>query len=130
MSENLEIYEKAKKIRKTILKLIYEAGSGHPGGSLSIADIMAVLYFSEMRIDSSSPNDSNRDRFVLSKGHCAPALYAALKERGFLTDDDMKNFRQVGGILQGHPDMKHIPGVDMTTGSLGQGLSAACRNGY
>jgi transketolase len=128
-NKNLEIYEKAKAIRKGILKLTYEAGSGHPGGSLSIADILAVLYFHEMRINPLNPQDSNRDRFVLSKGHAAPALYSTLKERGFLTDDDMKNFRQVGGVLQGHPDMKHINGVDMTTGSLGQGISAACRNG-
>lgn len=102
---------------------------GHPGGSLSIADIMAVLYFSELKINPDLEKDLNRDRFVLSKGHAAPALYATLKEKGFLTEADMKNFRQVKGILQGHPDMKHIKGVDMTTGSLGQGLSVAVRNG-
>jgi transketolase len=103
---------------------------GHPGGSLSIADIMSVLYFYEMRINPLTPQDPDRDRFVLSKGHAAPALYGALKERGFLNDEEMIGFRQVGGILQGHPDMKHIPGVDMTTGSLGQGISSAVRNGY
>ncbi len=112
-------------IRKEILKLTFEAGSGHPGGSLSIADIMTVLYFREMNIDSADSKNINRDRFVLSKGHAAPALYATLKERGFLTENEMKDFRQVNGILQGHPDMKHINGIDMTTGSLGQGISTA-----
>ena len=124
-SKKHEIYERAINIRKEILKLSFEASSGHPGGSLSIADIITVLYFSEMRVNLNSEKDLNRDRFVLSKGHSAPALYAVLKEKGFLSDEDMKNFRQVNGILQGHPDMKHIKGVDMTTGSLGQGISAA-----
>lgn len=113
----------AKEIRKEILKLTYEASSGHPGGSLSIADIMAVLYFSEMNVTDIKSGD--RDRFVLSKGHSAPALYATLKEKGILTEDNMKNFRQVDGLLQGHPDMKKIPGIDMTTGSLGQGISSS-----
>lgn len=121
MKEKLK--EIAKEIRKEILKLTYEASSGHPGGSLSIADIMAVLYFSEMNITDIKSGD--RDRFVLSKGHSAPALYATLKEKGILTENNMKNFRQVDGLLQGHPDMKKIPGVDMTTGSLGQGVSSA-----
>lgn len=98
---------------------------GHPGGSLSIADILAVLYFDEMNVDPKNPKDENRDRLVLSKGHSAPALYAALYEKGFLTEEDMKGFRKINGILQGHPDMKHTPGVDMTTGSLGQGVSSA-----
>ena len=91
---------------------------GHPGGSLSIADILTVLYFREMNVNIANSKDENRDRFVLSKGHSAPALYATLKEKGFLKEEDMKDFRQVNGMLQGHPDMKHIPGVDMTTGSL------------
>ena len=123
--DNLEFNNIALNIRKEILKLTYEASSGHPGGSLSIADIMTILYFKEMNIDPLNEKNPDRDRFVLSKGHAAPALYATLKERGFLTDNEMKNFRQVKGILQGHPDMKHIKGVDMTTGSLGQGLSTA-----
>jgi transketolase len=127
MNENeiIEIKKRALEIRKTVLNLTYKAGSGHPGGSLSIADLMAVLYFKEMNVDVNNPKNPDRDRFVLSKGHAAPALYGTLKERGFLKDEDMQNFRQVGGILQGHPDMKHIPGVDMTTGSLGQGISSA-----
>jgi transketolase len=124
-NENIELSKIATKIRRQLLELIYNAKSGHPGGSLSVADIITVLYFKEMRVDPLNPKDANRDRFVLSKGHCAPALYAALKEKGFLSQEDMKDFRQVNGILQGHPDMKHINGVDMTTGSLGQGLSAA-----
>lgn len=100
-------------------------GLGHPGGSLSIADILTVLYFDEMNVNPKNPKDENRDRFVLSKGHSAPALYSCLYEKGFLNDDDMKDFRKVSGLLQGHPDMKHTPGVDMTTGSLGQGVSTA-----
>ena len=98
---------------------------GHPGGSLSIADILTVLYFKEMNIDVNNIKDENRDRFVLSKGHSAPALYSALYEKGILSADDMKNFRKINGILQGHPDMKHTPGIDMSTGSLGQGVSSA-----
>lgn len=129
MNDNTELQEKALNIRKEILKLTYEASSGHPGGSLSIADIMAVLYFSEMKINPLQTKDQDRDRFVLSKGHAAPALYATLKERGFLSEEDMKNFRQIDGILQGHPDMKKTCGVDMSTGSLGQGISVAVRNG-
>lgn len=124
-NEDLELYERALNIREGILKLTYEASSGHPGGSLSIADIMTVLYFSEMRINPLETKDMDRDRFVLSKGHAAPVLYATLKERGFLNEEDMQNFRQVEGILQGHPDMKKICGVDMSTGSLGQGVSTA-----
>lgn len=124
-NEFLELAEKAKSIRKEILNLTYSASSGHPGGSLSIVELITVLYFSEMRINPLETKDGDRDRFVLSKGHAAPALYAALKERGFLETTDMQEFRQVEGILQGHPDMKKIPGVDMSTGSLGQGISAA-----
>lgn len=124
-TRKLELEKQANKIRQNIIKLVYGANSGHPGGSLSIADIITYLYFEELRVDPKNPGNLDRDRFVLSKGHCAPALYSALIEKGFLSEDEMKNFRQVGGILQGHPDMKHIPGVDMTTGSLGQGLSSA-----
>lgn len=124
-ARKLELEKQANKIRQDIIKLVYSAKSGHPGGSLSITDIMTYLYFEELRVDPKNPKDANRDRFVLSKGHCAPALYACLKEKGFFSEEEMKDFRQVSGILQGHPDMKHIAGVDMTTGSLGQGLSAA-----
>lgn len=123
--EYLELFEKARNIRKEILRLTHGASSGHPGGSLSIVEILTVLYFMEMRINPLETKDENRDRFVLSKGHAAPALYATLRERGFLEESDMQGFRQVEGILQGHPDMKKIPGVDMSTGSLGQGVSAA-----
>ena len=123
MENNLE--EIANKIRINTVKEVYYAQSGHPGGSLSIADILAVLYFKEMKIDPKNPKDENRDRFVLSKGHCSPALYATLALKGFFSMDELKNFRNINSILQGHPDMKKIPGVDMSTGSLGQGLSAA-----
>lgn len=102
---------------------------GHPGGSLSIADILSVLYFKEMNINMQNLKDENRDRFVLSKGHAAPALYSTLYEKGILSKNDMNNFRKLGGILQGHPDMKHTPGIDMSAGSLGQGISSAVRNG-
>ena len=120
-----ELQEIAKKIRKGIIESVYSGQSGHPGGSLSIADIMAVLYFYEMNIDPENPKDENRDRLVLSKGHCAPALYSALANRGFFEIEELKLLRNIESRLQGHPDMKKIPGVDMTTGSLGQGLSAA-----
>lgn len=123
MENNLE--EIANKIRINTVKEVYYAKSGHPGGSLSIADILAVLYFKEMKIDPKNPKDENRDRFVLSKGHCSPALYATLALKGFFSIEELKNFRNINSILQGHPDMKKIPGVDMSTGSLGQGLSAA-----
>lgn len=120
-----ELENIAKKIRKDIIEQVYRAGSGHPGGSLSIADIMAVLYFYEMNIDVNNPGWKDRDRFVLSKGHCAPALYSSLANRGFFELEELKEFRKIDGKLQGHPDMTKIPGVDMTTGSLGQGLSTA-----
>ena len=120
-----ELKEIARKLRINIVKQVYLAKSGHPGGSLSIADILAVLYFKEMNVDSNNPKMEDRDRLVLSKGHCAPALYAALALKGFFDIKELDKFRKVGSILQGHPDMKKIPGVDMTTGSLGQGLSAA-----
>lgn len=118
--------EIAANIRLDILEEVFSASSGHPGGSLSIADILAYLYFEEMHIDPANPEAKDRDRFVLSKGHTAPALYAALAERGYIPREDLKTFRHADSYLQGHPDMKHTPGVDMTTGSLGIGISAAC----
>ena len=120
-----ELRKIAKEIRKDIIEQVYAAKSGHPGGSLSIADIMAVLYFNEMNIDEKNPKWEERDRFVLSKGHCAPALYAALCEKGFFEREDLKSFRKLGSFLQGHPDMKKTPGVDSSSGSLGQGFSVA-----
>lgn len=116
----------ANEIRKGALTAIYSAKSGHPGGSLSIADILSYLYFHEMNIDPKNPKMENRDRFVLSKGHTCPALYAALAHRGFFPVEDLVIFRHTGVYLQGHPDMKNIPGIDMSSGSLGQGISAAC----
>ncbi len=113
------------KIRLGILDAVFHAQSGHPGGSLSSADILTVLYFHEMKIDPSNPKWEDRDRFVLSKGHCSPALYATLAAKGFFPLEELKNFRHIDSYLQGHPDMKKVPGVDMSTGSLGQGLSAA-----
>ena len=112
-------------IRLGILDAVYTAASGHPGGSLSIADIMSYLYFSEMKVDVENPKWADRDRFVLSKGHAAPALYATLARKGFFPFEELKTLRKIDSRLQGHPDMKGIPGVDMTTGSLGQGISAA-----
>ena len=120
-----ELEKLAKKIRLGIIDEVYYGKSGHPGGSLSIADIMTVLYFDEMNIDNENPDWEDRDRLVLSKGHCSPALYAALAYRGFFPVEDLKTFRNINSYLQGHPDKKNIPGVDMSTGSLGQGLSAA-----
>lgn len=115
----------ANKVRKHALTAVYSANSGHPGGSLSIAEVLTLLYFEKMNIDPKNPKAENRDRLVLSKGHTAPALYGVLAERGFLPVEDIKTFRHIGSYLQGHPDMKHIPGVDMSTGSLGQGVAAA-----
>ena len=115
----------ANKIRKNALTAVYSAQSGHPGGSLSIADLLALLYFEVMNVDPKNPKMADRDRFVLSKGHTAPALYSALAERGFLPVEDIKTFRNAKSYLQGHPDMNKVPGVDMSTGSLGQGVSAA-----
>ena len=115
----------ANDIRIEIIEQVYNANSGHPGGSLSCADILAVLYFNQMNIDPENPNAKERDRFVLSKGHCAPALYATLARKGYFDKELLKGFRKVESNLQGHPDMKKVPGVDMSTGSLGQGLSAA-----
>ncbi len=116
----------AKNIRLGILEATFAAASGHPGGSLSIADILAYLYFEEMNVDPKNPKWEDRDRLVLSKGHTTPGLYAALAERGFFPREELKKFRQVDSYLEGHPDMKGTPGVDMTTGSLGLGISAAC----
>lgn len=120
-----ELCKKAIKIRRNIIEMVYMAASGHPGGALSIVDILTVLYFYEMRVDLLNSKDENRDRFVLSKGHASPALYATLAEKGFIEKEELRKFRSINSLLQGHPDMKKIPGVDMTTGSLGQGLSAA-----
>ncbi|MHC1694468.1 MAG: transketolase [Eubacteriales bacterium] len=116
----------ANEIRKSALTEVYSANSGHPGGSLSIAEILAYLYFNEMKVDPANPKLEKRDRFVLSKGHTAPALYAVLAEKGYFSKDILPTFRNKDSILQGHPDMKGVPGVDMTTGSLGLGISAAC----
>ena len=115
----------ACKVRIGIIEGVHAAKAGHPGGSLSIAEILTYLYFKEMNIDPKNPKDPKRDRFVLSKGHAAPALYATLAERGYFSPDELITLRQIGSRLQGHPDMKNIPGVDMSTGSLGQGISAA-----
>ena len=115
----------AAKIRASIIEGTFHAKSGHPGGSLSIADVLAYLYWKEMNVDPADPKMADRDRLVLSKGHAAPALYAALAHRGYFSTDLIPTLRHVGSILQGHPDMKHIPGVDMSSGSLGQGISAA-----
>ena len=114
-----------RSMRRSIIEMLTEAGSGHPGGSLSAADILAVLYFHEMRLDPLNPDWPDRDRFVLSKGHAAPALYAALAHRGFFPVEDLMSIRRLGSKLQGHPDMEKVPGIDMSTGSLGQGLSVA-----
>ncbi|HIT86062.1 MAG TPA: transketolase [Candidatus Ornithomonoglobus intestinigallinarum] len=115
----------ANKVRRDALTAVYSAASGHPGGSLSIADVLTLLYFEVMNIDPKNPKDENRDRFVLSKGHTAPALYGTLAERGFFPVEDIPGFRHIDSYLQGHPDMNKVPGVDMSTGSLGQGVSAA-----
>lgn len=125
MSNIKLLEEKANNVRKDIVQMICAAKSGHPGGSLSSADIVTALYFDEMNIDPSNPKMEGRDRFVLSKGHAAPVLYAALAERGFISKDLLGTLRQYGSILQGHPDMKKVPGVEISTGSLGQGLSVA-----
>ena len=122
---NLELQKTANEIRKGIISAVHSAKSGHPGGSLSAADIFTYLYFEEMNVDPANPKMENRDRFVLSKGHTAPGLYAALAEKGFFPKEDLITLRHVGSYLQGHPDMKGIPGVDMSSGSLGQGVSAA-----
>lgn len=124
--DKIKLARIANEIRKGALTAVYSASSGHPGGSLGIADILAYLYFEEMNVDPKNPKNPDRDRFVLSKGHTSPAYYAALAEKGFFPKEDLKTFRNKDSYLQGHPDMKHIPGVDMSTGSLGLGISAAC----
>ena len=112
-------------MRRDIITEVYSAGAGHPGGSLGIADILSYLYFEEMNVDPKNPKNPDRDRFVMSKGHCAPALYGILAEKGFFPKEDLKGFRSIDSYLEGHPDMKGVPGVDMSTGSLGQGICAA-----
>ena len=123
--DNQELKRYALKLRRGILRATHAAASGHPGGSLSATEAFTLLYFEELHIDPKNPDDPKRDRFVLSKGHCAPGLYAALAARGFFPEEDLLTLRHIGSYLQGHPDMKHIPGVDMSSGSLGQGISAA-----
>ena len=123
--DNLELAKVANEVRKSIVTAVHAAKAGHPGGSLSAADVFTYLYFEEMNIDPKDPKKPDRDRFVLSKGHTAPGLYSVLAERGFFPKEDLTTLRQLGSYLQGHPDMKHIPGVDMSSGSLGQGISAA-----
>ncbi len=123
--ENKELQKMAVNVRKDIISSTHSAKSGHPGGSLSAAEIFTFLYFEEMNIDPKNPKDEDRDRFVLSKGHTAPGYYAALANRGYFPVEDLLTLRHTGSYLQGHPDMKHIPGVDMSSGSLGQGVSAA-----
>ena len=122
---NLELEKMANEIRKDIVTAVHSAKSGHPGGSLSSADIFTYLYFEEMNVDPANPKWEDRDRFVLSKGHVAPGLYSTLAEKGYFPKEDLKTLRHTGSYLQGHPDMKKIPGVDMSSGSLGQGISAA-----
>ena len=122
---NLELEKMANEIRKDIVTAVHSAKSGHPGGSLSSADIFTYLYFEEMNVDPANPKWEDRDRFVLSKGHVAPGLYSTLAEKGYFPKEDLKTLRHTGSYLQGHPDMKHIPGIDMPSGSLGQGVSVA-----
>ncbi len=125
-NEKKELQKIACMVRMGIIEGVYNAKSGHPGGSLSIADLLTYLYFVKMRVDPRNPKWEDRDRMVLSKGHCAPALYSVLAQRGYFPVEELKSLRHIGAMLQGHPDMKHIPGVDMSSGSLGQGISAAC----
>ena len=125
-SEKKSLQITACKIRMDAVTGVFHAKSGHPGGSLSAADLLAYLYFKEMKVNPENPSDPDRDRFVLSKGHCCPGLYGALAERGFFSPEEMKTLRHIGSMLQGHPNMNDTPGVDMGTGSLGQGISAAC----
>lgn len=121
----LELQKTANEVRKGIVTAVHSAKAGHPGGSLSAADVFTYLYFEELNIDPADPKKADRDRFVLSKGHTAPGLYSTLANRGYFPIEDLKTLRHLGSYLQGHPDMKHIPGVDMSSGSLGQGISAA-----
>jgi transketolase len=121
-----ELQEIARRVRVGIIEAVHSASSGHPGGSLSIADVVTYLYYEKMNVDPKNPDDPNRDRLVLSKGHCAPALYSVLAQKGFIPVEDLKTLRKTSSYLQGHPDMKHTPGVDMSSGSLGQGTSVSC----
>ena len=121
----LELQKVANEVRKGVITSVHAAKAGHPGGSLSAADIFTYLYFEEMNVDPKDPKKADRDRFVLSKGHTAPGLYSALAQKGYFPVDDLETLRHLGSYLQGHPDMKHIPGVDMSSGSLGQGISTA-----
>lgn len=121
-----ELENIAKKARKNIIEQVYGASSGHPGSSLSCVDILTVLYFNQMNIDPKNPKMEDRDRLVLSKGHASPALYSILAQRGFFPEEELKEFRKLGSRLQGHPDVKKLPGIDMSAGSLGQGLSSSC----
>ena len=125
-TEKKKLQKLACKVRMGVIEGVYNAKSGHPGGSLSAADLFTYLYFKEMKVNQKNPKDENRDRFVLSKGHCAPGLYATLALKGYFPMEELKKLRHIGAMLQGHPDMKGTPGVDMSTGSLGQGVSAAC----
>ena len=125
-AERKQLEITACKVRMGVIEGVYNAKSGHPGGSLSIADTLTYLYYNEMKVDPANPKWEERDRLVLSKGHCCPALYSVLAEKGYFDKSELKSLRHVGAMLQGHPDMKHIPGVDMSSGSLGQGISAAC----
>ena len=124
-AKKAKLAEVALNVRRDIITEVYSAGAGHPGGSLGIADILSYLYFEEMNVDPKNPKNPDRDRFVMSKGHCAPALYGILAEKGFFPKEDLKGFRNIDSYLEGHPDMKGVPGVDMSTGSLGQGICAA-----
>ena len=124
-NRKIELAIIANKVRKNALKAVYSAHSGHPGGSLSIAETLTYLYFEVMNVDPKNPKNPDRDRFVLSKGHTAPALYSVLAQKGFFPEADIETFRKIDSYLQGHPDMKGVPGIDMSTGSLGQGVSAA-----
>lgn len=124
--ESLRLQKAAVRVRKSVLISTHAGKSGHPGGSLSAADILTYLYFKELKVDPENPRDPDRDRFVLSKGHAAPGLYSVLAERGFLPKEELKTLRKLNSRLQGHPNMNYVPGVDMSTGSLGQGVSAAC----
>ena len=126
MRDHKGLNEITNVIRKDIVSMICKSKSGHPGGSLSAVEILTALYFDQMNIDPTNPKMEDRDRFVLSKGHAAPALYATLAQRGYFAKEELNNLRQLGSMLQGHPDMKKVPGVEMSTGSLGQGFSVAC----
>ena len=125
-TKKVQLQRIANHVRQGVIEGVYHAKSGHPGGSLSIADTLTYLYYNEMKVDPANPKWEERDRLVLSKGHCCPALYSVLAEKGYFDKSELKSLRHVGAMLQGHPDMKHIPGVDMSSGSLGQGISAAC----